>query len=132
MDRKNHLLEFAGGFVIQIPRFQANSLNKFMGAHLSNHFNSPFSASNRSSFYIVNLGTYFSIFHNSRNLASFSLQFWIIKRILQPLITYGIITIIKIKIPLFVQTPCTNPLLSVWKDLNIPLKYCTHTIKGRS
>ena len=61
-----------------------------------------FSEENRPSFYIVNLGTYFSIFHNSRNLASFSLQFWIIKKILQPLITYGIITIIKIKIPLFV------------------------------
>ena len=88
--------------MIQIPRFQANSLNKFMETHLSNHFNSPFFRGNRPSFYIVNLGTYFSIFHGFRNGAKFSLHIWIIQWMLQPLTTYGIITIIKIKAPLCV------------------------------
>ena len=61
-----------------------------------------FSMEMELSFWIENLGTYFSIFHNSRNWASFSLHFWITKRILQPLITYGIITIIKVKTTLCV------------------------------
>ena len=42
-----------------------------------------------------NLGSSFSIFHNLRNLASFSLHFEIIKWMFQPLIIDGIITIIK-------------------------------------
>ena len=49
---------------------------------------------------IENLGTYFSIFHDFSNWASFSLHIWMIKWMLQPLTTYGIITIIKIKTPL--------------------------------
>ena len=51
-------------------------------------------------------GTYFSNFHDFRNWAQFSLHIWIMQWILQPLITYGIITIIKIKTPLCGQTPC--------------------------
>ena len=38
-DRKKYLLEFAGGFVIQVPKFHANSLDKFIRAYLSNYFN---------------------------------------------------------------------------------------------
>ena len=34
-----YLLEFAGGFVIQVLEFHANSLNKFIRAYLSNYFN---------------------------------------------------------------------------------------------
>ena len=38
-NRKKYLLKFAGGFVIQVPNFLANSLNKFIRAYLSNYFN---------------------------------------------------------------------------------------------
>ena len=41
-DRKMYLLEFAGGFVIQVLEFHANSLNKSIRAYLSNHFNALF------------------------------------------------------------------------------------------
>ena len=34
-----YLLEFAGGFVIQVAEFHANSLNKFIRAYLSKYFN---------------------------------------------------------------------------------------------
>ena len=34
-----YLLEFAGGFVIQVVESYANSLNKFIRAYLSKHFN---------------------------------------------------------------------------------------------
>ena len=34
-----YLLEFAGGFVIQAVEFHENSLDRFIGAYLSNYFN---------------------------------------------------------------------------------------------
>ena len=34
-----YLLEFAGGFVIQVAEFHANSLNKWIRAYLSKYFN---------------------------------------------------------------------------------------------
>ena len=61
-----------------------------------------FSVENRPSFSIENLGTYFSIFHDFRSWASFSLHFWIIPWMSQVLITKGIITIVKKKYPLCV------------------------------
>ena len=39
IDRKMYLLEFAGGFVIQVLEFHANSLNKSIRAYLGNFFN---------------------------------------------------------------------------------------------
>ena len=36
---KKYLLEFAGGFVIQVSKFYAISINKFVRAYLSNYFN---------------------------------------------------------------------------------------------
>ena len=36
---EKYLLEFAGGFVIQVPNYHTNSLNKFIRAYLSNYFN---------------------------------------------------------------------------------------------
>ena len=74
------------------PENELESLGRFLRYGKIVHF----SVDNRPSFFIANLGTYFSFFHIFRNWASFSLHFWIVKRILQPLITYGIITIIKI------------------------------------
>ena len=68
----------------------------------------PFSVENGTSFYIENLSAYFSIFHDFRNWASFSHHFWLMKWILQHLITSGIITTFKIKNPLCALTPCTN------------------------
>ena len=41
-DRKRYLLEFAGGFMIQVVEFHANSLNRFIRAYLSNYFNALF------------------------------------------------------------------------------------------
>ena len=38
-DRKRYLLEFAGGFMIQVVEFHANSLNRFIRAYLSKYFN---------------------------------------------------------------------------------------------
>ena len=63
---------------------------------------------NRPSFKIVNLGTYFSIFYNFRNLATFSHHFWIIQLTLQPLITNGIIAMLKMKSALCGVTPCND------------------------
>ena len=57
----------------------------------------PIFSEKRTIFQIENLGTYFLIFHNFRNWASFSLHLWIIQWILQPLIANGIIVVIKIK-----------------------------------
>ena len=36
---KNNLLEFTGGFEIQVAEFHENSLNKFLRAYLSKYFN---------------------------------------------------------------------------------------------
>ena len=59
-----------------------------------------------SHFLIENLGTCFSIFQDFRNWASFSLHFLIKQLMLQPFITNGVITIIKIKTTVCVETPC--------------------------
>ena len=67
-----------------------------------------FLVKNRLSIQIENLVTQFLIFHNFRNLASFSHHFWIIQWMLQPLINNGIITIIKTKKALCTQTPCSQ------------------------
>ena len=56
-----------------------------------------FSVENRPSFEIENLGTYCSIFHNSKNLASFSLHFWTIQWMLERPITYFINNLFKTK-----------------------------------
>ena len=36
---KKYLLEFSGGFVIQVSKFHAKSLNNVIRAYLSNYFN---------------------------------------------------------------------------------------------
>ena len=41
-DRKKYLLEFAGGFVIQVEKFHANSLNKFIRVYLSEWYFNAF------------------------------------------------------------------------------------------
>ena len=61
---------------------------------------------NQPYFKLKNLGTYFSIFHNFRNWATFSHHFWTIQLMLQPFITNGIIAILKIKSALCGETPC--------------------------
>ena len=38
-NKKMYLLEFAGGFVIQVVKFHANSLNRIIRAYLSKYFN---------------------------------------------------------------------------------------------
>ena len=65
-----------------------------------------FSVQNQPYFKLKNLGTYFSIFHNFRNWATFSHHFWIIQMILQPLVTNSIIAMLKIKSALCGETPC--------------------------
>ena len=66
-----------------------------------------FSVQNQPYFKLKNLGTYFSIFHNFRNWATFSHHFWIIQLMLKPSITNGIIAILKIKSALCGETPCS-------------------------
>ena len=57
-----------------------------------------FSVENGLSFKIENFCTYLSIFHYFRNWASFSLHFWTIEWMLQPLIANGKTTIFKMKV----------------------------------
>ena len=79
-----------------VPSFKSRKSSHYWGK------NPFFFVEYGKSFLIENLGTFFSIFHNFWNLASFSPHFWIRQWMLQPLTTYGIITIIKIKAPLCV------------------------------
>ena len=61
-----YLLEFAGGFVIQVSKFHANPQNKFIRAYLSNYFNAliytfkkKFKESKSLFEHPTNLSTYF-------------------------------------------------------------------------
>ena len=93
--------------------FQNND-DKAIPSHKSKKKSSLFSKKNlyfsakSAIFQFENLGTYFSIFHNLRNWATFSHHFWIIQLMLQPLITNGIIAMLKMKSALCGVTPCND------------------------
>ena len=71
---------------------------------------------NGSSFLLNIYAPISQLFPNFRSWASFSLHFLIIQLILQPLITNGIITIIKIKTHFAFRHPVTPDLLKNCKD----------------
>ena len=74
------------------------------------------------SFSIENLGGYLSIFHNSRDWASFSPHFCIILWMLQPLTSNCINTTFKMKNTVCAETPCSLHLLI--QILKITSSFC--------